>query len=115
MPTEWEFCKENPTDKAWSVSTPGAIGLRLFCFDRGTIYSLFTDAPDKAQRQTAVPRRAAVFLPRSISARRAPEFLHRLINIKERNPSPDVLPYRERVPLNIFLVGVLCAAQPPLL
>lgn len=41
---QYEFYKENDTDKVWWVRTP-KIGLFLFSFDKKKVYNLYQDYP----------------------------------------------------------------------
>lgn len=44
---QYDFYKENDTDRIWWVCTVDNIGLYLFSFDRKKIYNLFSDYPHK--------------------------------------------------------------------
>lgn len=44
---QYDFYKENDTDRIWWVDTVDNIGLYLFSFDRKRIYNLFSDYPHK--------------------------------------------------------------------
>lgn len=44
---QYDFYKENDTDRIWWVYTVDNIGLYLFSFDRKKIYNLFSDYPHK--------------------------------------------------------------------
>lgn len=44
---QYDFYKENDTDRIWWVNTVDRIGLDLFSFDRKKIYNLFSDYPHK--------------------------------------------------------------------
>jgi putative uncharacterized protein FNV0537 len=44
---QYDFYKENDTDRIWWVNTVDSIGLYLFSFDRKKIYNLFSDYPHK--------------------------------------------------------------------
>lgn len=44
---QYDFYKENDTDRIWWVNTVDNIGLYLFSFDRKKIYNLFSDYPHK--------------------------------------------------------------------
>lgn len=44
---QYDFYKENDTDRIWWVDTVDTIGLDLFSFDRKKIYNLFSDYPHK--------------------------------------------------------------------
>ena len=44
---QYDFYKENDTDRIWWVDTVDTIGLYLFSFDRTKIYNLFSDYPHK--------------------------------------------------------------------
>lgn len=44
---QYDFYKENDTDRIWWVYTVDRIGLYLFSFDRKKIYNLFSDYPHK--------------------------------------------------------------------
>ena len=44
---QYDFYKENDTDRIWWVDTVDRIGLYLFSFDRKRIYNLFSDYPHK--------------------------------------------------------------------
>ena len=44
---QYDFYKENDTDRIWWVNTVDRIGLYLFSFDRKKIYKLFSDYPHK--------------------------------------------------------------------
>lgn len=44
---QYNFYKENDTDRIWWVDTVDTIGLYLFSFDRKKIYNLFSDYPHK--------------------------------------------------------------------
>ena len=44
---QYDFYKENDTDRIWWVNTVDRIGLYLFSFDRKKIYNLFSDYPHK--------------------------------------------------------------------
>lgn len=44
---QYDFYKENDTDRIWWVYTVDTIGLYLFSFDRKKIYNLFSDYPHK--------------------------------------------------------------------
>ena len=44
---QYDFYKENDTDRVWWVDTVDNIGLYLFSFDRKKIYNLFSDYPHK--------------------------------------------------------------------
>lgn len=44
---QYDFYKENDTDRIWWVYTVDNIGLYLFSFDRKNIYNLFSDYPHK--------------------------------------------------------------------
>ncbi len=44
---QYDFYKENDTNRIWWVDTVDRIGLYLFSFDRKKIYNLFSDYPHK--------------------------------------------------------------------
>lgn len=48
---QYDFYKENDTDRIWWVNTVDRIGLYLFSFDRKKIYNLFSDYPHKLSRK----------------------------------------------------------------
>ena len=47
---QYEFYKENDTDKFWWVRTP-EIGLFLFSFDKKKMYNLYKDYPHALSKE----------------------------------------------------------------
>lgn len=48
---EYEFCKNEPSDKIWWVDDPEHKGAFLFSFDKKVVFNLFADYPDKLTPQ----------------------------------------------------------------
>ena len=47
MQNNYDFYKNNPTDKVYWIDNVGVIGEFLFSFDKKKIYNLFRDYPQK--------------------------------------------------------------------
>ena len=47
---QYNFIKNNPKDKIWWVDDPERIGEWLFSFDKKKIYNMFSDYPDKLNK-----------------------------------------------------------------
>lgn len=47
MPNNYEFYKNEPSDKIWWVDTTDKDGVWLFSFDKKTVFNLFRDYPQK--------------------------------------------------------------------
>ena len=51
MQNNYDFYKNNPTDKIWWLDTVGVIGEFLFSFDKKKIYNLFMDYPQNLTKE----------------------------------------------------------------